>query len=57
MNEWYEEEEANDIVGKIKDVLLRLYLLYKLIGEVLAFSLKMPHQISYSHTLPSHPYF
>ena len=43
MNEWYEEEEANDIVGKIKDVLLRLYLLYKLIGEVLAFSLKMPH--------------
>ena len=57
MNEWYEEEEANDIVGKIKDVLLRLYLLYKLIGEVLAFSLKMPHQISFSHTVPSHPYF
>ena len=32
------------------------YLLYKLIGKVLAFFLKMPHQISYSYTLPPHAY-
>jgi hypothetical protein len=31
-------------------------LLYKLIGEVLAFFLKMLYQISYSHTLPPYPY-
>ena len=34
-----------------------LYLLYKLIGEALVFSLEMPHQISFSYTLPPNSFF
>jgi hypothetical protein len=51
-----EDNEVKIIGIIVKDPTEVRYLLYKLIGEALVFSLKMSHQISYSHTLPPHPY-